>query len=138
MESSKFKLNLSGIAVDSGNEAPSRERDTQSHINPGPAPKASADRYFKFSIEKPLSNTVSQNAHLLPLFDSSSKENSINGSFDISGDCDKEDLYSIDNRDFYKSFDFGKRRVMSKLEDSLEMKGLADSVTNFLKQSNEI
>jgi hypothetical protein len=68
----------------------------------------------------------------LPPLDSSKEDKT--SSIELS----TEELYEFDNKEFYKSYDFGKRRVISKLEDSLEMKGLADSVSNFLKQSSEI
>ena len=48
----------------------------------------------------------------------------------------QEAMFTIDGREFYQSFDYGKHRLMSKLEDSLEMKGLGECVSSFMKQSD--
>ena len=126
MEGSKFKLNLSGVGSDSGGV---------------PFDKKQADRFFKFGSaeddlpteEKSSSPNLKESMHkenLLPGLESSKEGESM--------EISQEAMFTIDGREFYQSFDFGKHRLMSKLEDSLEMKGLADSVNSFMKQSDQI
>ena len=123
----KFNLNLSGVGSDSGGM---------------PFDKKQADRFFKFGSDiedlpeevkasTPQLEKSLQKENLLPGLESSKEGESMM-------ETSQEAMFTIDGREFYQSFDYGKHRLMSKLEDSLEMKGLAESVNSFMKQSDQI